>query len=458
MKYFSKQELIEAINNKTLPDYVFIPPWKLITVSADICALANTKGGTLIYGIEEDFSVIGAYDADFFVKIIKKRASLINPKPNYSIYKYIIYDKDVILVNVEELPLTEKLAYVNIYAYFMKNKQRVIASSIEKSYYSFLKGYSTELLQEGLFVNRLLDQDLFKKFINKARLIMNKKYTDFQIEGLYNMRNNKRYPTFCKELCFGMYPQAFHPNSDLMIYDHRKEYKLIRRVTGNIYYMLKDSMVFLKQYLGLALYIDKNKEVVRKEAYPVVVLQEAIYNSLIHRDHNKVLNITSNEIHIYDSSIEILNPGGFPYEGDLKNNKLKIPRNPGMKKINDLLLETKPQDRGIDSIYFNMKKHGYVEPKVYYADGIFKVTLYNNTIYDFYNNKISVKKICKFCEMPRTRKELYDYFYPNGKSTPYYFISKYIFPLINNGVLKLTDEKHKKSKNQKIVLNVMNEN
>ena len=36
MIYFSKQELIESINNKSLPDYVFIPPWKLITVSADI--------------------------------------------------------------------------------------------------------------------------------------------------------------------------------------------------------------------------------------------------------------------------------------------------------------------------------------------------------------------------------------------------------------------------------------
>ncbi len=66
MKYFSKQKLIESKNNKFLPDYVFIPPWKLITVSADIFALANTKGGTLLYGIGEDLPWWA------LIKIVKK--------------------------------------------------------------------------------------------------------------------------------------------------------------------------------------------------------------------------------------------------------------------------------------------------------------------------------------------------------------------------------------------------
>ncbi len=45
-----------------------------------------------------------------------------------------------------------------------------------------------------------------------------------------------------------------------------------------------------------------------------------------------------------------------------------------MKKINDLLLETKPQDRGIESIYFNMKK---------YVSGLIPYSPFNVESFDF---------------------------------------------------------------------------
>ena len=213
--------------------------------------------------------------------------------------------------------------------------------------------------------------------------------------------------------------------------------------------------MFLKEYLGMALYINDKKEVVRKEAYPLVVLKEVIYNSLIHRDYGCICKPFSNEIHIKESSIVITNPGGFIYEGNIKEDTLKIPRNPSIKKVNDLLLETPSSERGISSVFLNMKKYGYIEPTVFYSDGKWEVTLYNKTVYDFYNDKISVKRICDFCIEPKTRIELYNHFYNNGKSTPYYFMNKYIIPLIYNGVLKYTNPNHIKSKHQKIQVNTI---
>ena len=459
MKYYSKEELINDLNNKTLSEYVYLPAEGLVSVSADICAIMNYRGGVLIFGIDPSLNVVGINDTDKYIKYLKNRINQIHPKPETTYTTYIINKKNIVLMEIDELKLEEKLAHVHHNQYIMReNKVREMSTYVERSYYAFIKGEDIENLRESHINSKLLDLDLLEVFMNKAKAITNNKYSNFQIMILYKIHNGTRYPTYCKELCFGLYPQLLHPNADVLIYDHRPKEKLVRRITGNIYFMVKDTLIFLREYLGMSLYINEKKEVVRKEAYPIVVLKEAIYNSLIHREYNKIVNLWSNEIHIYDSKIEILNPGCFIYEGSMKDNRIKMPRNPGMKRINDLLLETPLNERGISSIFSYMKKYGYVEPTITNYKGVFKVTLYNKTVYDFYNEKISVKKICDFCSEPKSKKEIYNQFYPNGKSTPYYFISKYIFPLINNGVLKLTDEKHKKSKNQKIVLNIFNEN
>ena len=100
-----------------------------------------------------------------------------------------------------------------------------------------------------------------------------------------------------------------------------------------------------------------------------------------------------------------------------------------------------------------MKNYGYVTQEIFYECCLFKVTLYNKIIQDFYNNNISILKICEFCKEPKSREEIFLHFKPEGKSTPYHFINKYIVPLIEQNILccKITD--HIESKNQKIYTN-----
>ena len=95
--------------------------------------------------------------------------------------------------------------------------------------------------------------------------------------------------------------------------------------------------------------------------------------------------------------------------------------------------------------------YGYVRPQIYYECEYFTGILYNESIYNFYTDKISVKKIVEYSKEYRSRKELYKHFNPNEKSTPYNFIHKYIEPLIKIEVLAYTILKHKLSKLQKIV-------
>lgn len=72
-------------------------------------------------------------------------------------------------------------------------------------------------------------------------------------------------------------------------------------------------------------------------------------------------------------------------------------------------------------------------------------------MYDFYNDKISVKAICDFCKEPKSKVEIYKNFKPNGKSSPYHFIRKYTEPLIKKELLEYTILDIKSFKLQKIV-------
>lgn len=67
----------------------------------------------------------------------------------------------------------------------------------------------------------------------------------------------------------------------------------------------------------------------------------------------------------------------------------------------------------------------------------------------FFADRISVNVICEFCKEPRFREELYDHFYLNDKLTPFYFMKKYIKPLIRQGVLEYAISYLMRSKNQK---------
>ena len=274
-----------------------------------------------------------------------------------------------------------------------------------------------------------------------------------EIDAKYNLEDEHSSITLTKILCFCFYPQRYEPNFDILIYDDRNsDTNLVSKIDGNIIHMLKESLLFLKEYLGMSLYINKDKKLERKEAYPIVVLKEVIYNALVHRDYSYVGTSDSIEIHINDDSLVITNPACYLYEGYLDQNSIKITRNKSIKKINNLILDTPKKEKGIKSILLNIKNYGYIQPEFYYECGLFKTTLYNKTIYDFYD-KVSIHQICEFCITPRTREEIYSYFNPNGKSSPYYFINKYIIPLIEQNILCYTNTLHKESKKQRIYTN-----
>lgn len=454
MNIITKQELIKQIQAKTLPEHVVISKTKY-SVYKEICGLANTKGGIIVIGISENYELEGVKEPEKVIDEIENKCKIISKKLVINFTKINIKGFTLILVEVDELDYTLKLLKYNGKPYLIRNGEAVYTTQLERRYYEFVNSTSTydELAKNSNYEISMIDQDFEDKFYDKVRKLSANELSKTQMKKFFRLKKSGFYMTLCRNMCFGINPQAYYPNYDILIYDLRGDEKLIARITGKIYSMFKETIYFLKDYLGMSLYINDKKEIVRKEAYPVVVLEEAIYNALVHRDYSKFSIGSSIIIKIKEDSISITNPACFLYEGSQKENNIKIPRNESIKKINDILLDIPLENRGISSIYNNMKKCGYIEPQVFYENGIYEVTLYNKTIYDFYKGDITIKRICEFCMIPRSREEIYLHFKPNGKSSPYHFIRKYISPLIESGILKYKIIEHKNSRNQKIYTN-----
>ena len=60
-----------------------------------------------------------------------------------------------------------------------------------------------------------------------------------------------------------------------------------------------------------------------------------------------------------------------------------------------------------------------------------------------------VQKLLEYCRVPRSRNEIADHM---GIGTPSYVVKKYVRPLLETGVLRMTIPDAPKSKNQKYVI------
>ena len=213
--------------------------------------------------------------------------------------------------------------------------------------------------------------------------------------------------------------------------------------------MLESGLAFVQQNIAKSTVIDETGHRNDVSEYPVKAIREIILNALIHRDCSTHMENEPIRIGIYPDRIEVSNPGGLYGRltiDDLGKIKADV-RNPFIAAALEILNTTENRYSGIPTIYAEMKKAGLLAPKFEDLRGSFKVTLYNS-------KKVQTdlsEQIIDFCRKPRTKEVLAKEFGFDEKH-PAYFISNYIRPLIEEGILKYTIPEKPKSKNQKIVV------
>ena len=337
-----------------------------------VIAFANTSGGKIYIGIDDDGKVLGVQRLD--TDILKLSNSIRDSiKPDITLFTSILVEKidsnDVIVVDVQKgasspYYLTDKgIRPSGVYV-------RQGASSVPATDATILKmirDTDGDNFEELRSLNQNLDFDFLKKEFEDANIkLEHSQMRTFNIideDGLYT-----NLGLLLSEQCPHTIKAAVFEGSTKEIFKDRFEF------SGSLLKQMKDVYSFLNRYNRTNSEITGLKRTDTRE-YPEIALREALLNSIVHKEYSYS---NSTLISVFDDKIEIVTIGGLTKglsEDDIMLG-VSILRNRNLANIFYRLKLIEAYGTGIPKIIESYNEYN-VKPKIEISSNAFKITLPN---------------------------------------------------------------------------------
>lgn len=350
----------------------------------EVIAFANTDGGTIYIGIEDDGTVIGIENTD------KTMLSITNMIRD-SIHPDVTLFTDVNTVDIEEKTVIRiDILRGTERPYYIKGKGirpegiyvRQGASSVPASHAAIvkmIKETSSDNFEEAISIEQTLSFSKADEALRNHSISFddNNKRTIGLIrhDGLYT-----NLALLLSDQCPHSIKAARFQGTDKAIFTDRVE------MSGSVFQQMDEAYEYLQKNNRVSSEF-KGLERVDHLDYPEEALREALVNAVVHREYaipGPVL------ISIFDDRIEITALGGLTKELSLDDIMLGVSvlRN---KKLGDIFYRLKlieAYGTGIEKImrsYDNCSE----KPKIDISDNAFKITLPNQ---NYHKNTASPKK------------------------------------------------------------------
>ena len=425
-------------------------------------------GGTIIFGIDEknNYNITGVYDPQDLQVKVTEQANQMEPivRPLFTVTE--IGNKIVVSAEIAECDIYERPCYYRGAGKIRGSFTRVGDADLPMTDYEI---YSYEVYRRKIqdeqrevpdgigsnVQNAQVQLYLSKVRIEKPNL---SKLPDNDVLTLCNLFADNK-PNLAGLLLFGLYPQSNFPGFDITavvvpgyeignVDDDGARFIDNKRIGGTIPEMLDSAMSFVQRNIKIRTIIDENGRRADKTEYPIKAIREIILNALIHRDYSIHTQSSPIRILFFADRLEVENPGGL-YGRLTLNNLGKVgadTRNPSIASALEILIDSENRFSGVPTIRREMEVAGLPEPIFDSSRGVFRVTLFNGNSTANGKSANSVSSIVDFCAVPRTRAELSELL---GIDSISYMMEKYVNPLLESGVLKMTIPDKPKSRNQK---------
>jgi ATP-dependent DNA helicase RecG len=361
-------------------------------LAEEIVAFANSEGGTILIGADDDGNIKGVSDPSLEEKIMNICRN--NCIPNISPgFQSVDIDGQTVAVVIVGKGLN-KPYYTTDHKYYIRvGTTKRIASREEllrlfeasgSLYFDIspvadtsIKDLSLDVVQDYFLKYNAFD--LFEESKEATeRILIN---ADIMTEA-DGASEGERKPlcTVGGLLVFGRNPERRLPQNGIG-FAHFKGAELTdelidkKILTGRIQDLADQVMVALKLNMISPSVINGLKRE-EKEEYPALVLREAIVNTLVHRNYS----ISGSKIRIlmFDDRIEFHSPGRLPNTVTIEKMKIGISfaRNPFLVKYMENLRYIDQLGRGIPMILKTMKEAGAKEPHLQELGEEFILTMY----------------------------------------------------------------------------------
>ena len=432
-------------------------------------------GGVIVFGLdeEEDFIPKGVYDPSDLEKKAAEQCDQMEP-PVRGVFTIAEYDgKNICALEVPGIDVSLRPCYykgAGIHGGSYIRVGEADKKMTDYEIYSF-EAFRKQIHDDERPVNRasleLLDSDKLEKYILEQKT-GRPNLAKLPQEIIYEMLNIERdgSPTLAAVMNFGLYPQGFFPQLCVLATvipgtemgdtdESGARFADNKRIEGTIDSMVEDAIDFCKRNMKVKTIVDRENGSRRdRTEYPVIAIREAVLNALIHRDYSIHTEGAAVQINMFSDRLEIHSPGnlyGRLTVEQLGKSKPNL-RNPALATMTEYLTNAENRYSGIPTMRREMSEYGLPEPKFENRQDEFVVTFYNAAHGDTVTGRYAKdhdpgeKDLLTFCAVPRSRREIADYL---GIKTIFYVMEKYVQPLVDKGVLKLTIPDKPKSKNQK---------
>lgn len=346
------------------------------TVVADMCkeviAFANTKGGTIYIGVENDGTVIGVDSADRVILQINHmvRDSI---KPDVTMFvRYetqIVDRKQIVAVTIQKG--TDRPYYLGSKGLKPSGVYVRNGTSADPATDTAIRKMIKETDGDSFEAMRSLEQNLTFQATEAQFAKRNVPYDAAKMQTLGMVSKDGIYTNVAlllSEQCPNTIKAATFAGVDRSVFQDRREF------TGSLFQQMEDLYAYLDLHnqtkaMFEGLYRTDTRD------YPEEALRETLMNSLVHRDYSFS---ASTLVSIYDDRIEFVSVGGLPTGISLEDIMLglSVCRNPKLAAIFYRLQLIEAYGTGMPKIIGAYAGTG-LEPKIEVTNNAFKITLPN---------------------------------------------------------------------------------
>ena len=346
------------------------------SVVADLCkeviAFANTKGGTLYIGVEDNGTVIGVDSTDRVTSQINNmvRDSI---KPDITMFVHyetqVIDDKQIIAVTVQEG--TDRPYYLGSKGLKPSGVYVRNGTSTDPASDTAIRKMIKETDGDSFETMRSLEQNLSFQAAEAQFAKRKVPYGAAKMQTLGMVSSDGVYSNLAlllSEQCPNTIKAATFAGVDQSTFQDRREF------TGSLFQQMEDLYAYLDLHNQTKATFEGLYRTDTRD-YPEDALRETLMNSLVHRDYSFS---ASTLVSIYDDRIEFVSVGGLPAGITLDDIMLglSVCRNPKLAAIFYRLKLIEAYGTGVPKIMKAYAGTG-LEPKIEVTNNVFKITLPN---------------------------------------------------------------------------------
>ena len=289
----------------------------------EICAFANSTGGTILLGVADDGEVCGVANHNRLKSEVLSIARSADPPIAVEI-------ESVGKVLCVRVPAQQSKPYSFGGKFYIRegsSSQQMLREEIREFFYKEGLIHFDETACDKFSLERDLDEENWSQFQRRAKIPAEMELAT-ALRNLHLIGQDGRMTHAGAWLLAdditrytlraGVTCAVFRGVTKTRILD-RKEF------TGDLFSIFEDCMVYLQTKLNTALIPHALGRDERLEL-PEGALREALVNAIVHRDYRSTANV---QVHVFRDRLEIVTPGGLPAgmrEEDLGTKS--VPRNP----------------------------------------------------------------------------------------------------------------------------------